>query len=228
MFASQTQPVARRSGTLLGQVLGLLAFSLLFTAGGAIVAPVLGAAAPILGILGSLMTLLALVYARWMPAPVRLGLFYCFSTFEGMILSVILSAYFAAGLGNSVVLAAGTTCGLVLALSAYAWTTQRDLAGLGSYLFVGLIGVLLASLLGIFVSAPVFHLVIAGITAILFSGYVLYDVQRLKRADTDADPNHAGDRHLPRHPQSLSGTPAYPGLRHERRRLSIAVLPDCC
>ena len=188
MFPPQTQSVARPRGALLGQVLGLLAFSMLFTAGGAIVAPVFGAAAFPLGMIGSIVTLLVLIFARSLAAPVRLGLFYLFSGLEGLTLGVILNNYLAAGLGNVVVLAGGTTGGLVLVLSAYAWTTKRDLSGLGSYLFMALIGVVIASIVGIFISAPVFHLVLASITAILFSGFVLYDVQQLKYARADADP----------------------------------------
>ena len=188
MFPPQTQAMARPRGALLGQVLGLLAFSMLFTAGGAIVAPVFGAAAFPLGMIGSILTLLVLIFARRLAAAVRLGLFYLFSTLEGLTLGVLLNSYLAAGLGNVVVLAGGTTGGLVLALSAYAWTTKRDLSGLGSYLSMALIGVIIASLAGIFISAPVFHLVLASLTAILFSGFVLYDVQQVKHAHAGADP----------------------------------------
>ena len=188
MFPPQTQTMARPRGALLGQVLGLLAFSMLFTAGGAIVAPVFGAAAFPLGMIGSILTLLVLIFARRLAAAVRLGLFYLFSTLEGLTLGVLLNSYLAAGLGNVVVLAGGTTGGLVLALSAYAWTTKRDLSGLGSYLSMALIGVIIASLAGIFISVPVFHLVLASLTAILFSGFVLYDVQQVKYANAGADP----------------------------------------
>ena len=188
MFPPQTQTMARPRGALLGQVLGLLAFSMLFTAGGAIVAPVFGAAAFPLGMIGSILTLLVLIFARRLAAAVRLGLFYLFSTLEGLTLGVLLNSYLAAGLGNVVVLAGGTTGGLVLALSAYAWTTKRDLSGLGSYLSMALIGVIIASLAGIFISVPVFHLVLASLTAILFSGFVLYDVQQVKHAHAGADP----------------------------------------
>lgn len=188
MFDSRTVSVARPRGALLGQVLGLLAFSMLFTAGGALLAPMIGPSSLIIGIIGGLVTLLVLVFARSLAPTIRLGLFYLFTTFEGMTIGLLLSAYIAAGLGNIVVLAGGTTGGLVFALSAYAWTTKRDLSGWGSFLFMGLIGLVLASLIGFFVAAPLFHLVIAAVTAILFSGYVLYDVQNLKYARHGDDP----------------------------------------
>jgi len=188
MFPTQPRITTRPRGTLLGQVLGLLAFSMLFTAAGAFGAPLLGSSALVIGGIGGLVTLLVLIFARRLASPLRLGLFYLFSTFQGMTLGVVLSAYVAAGLGNIVTLAAGTTGGLVFALSAYAWTTKRDLSGLAGYLFVGLIGILIAAIIGIFISAPLFHLVLASVTAILFSGYLLYDVQQLKYADAGSDP----------------------------------------
>jgi modulator of FtsH protease len=53
---------------------------------------------------------------------------------------------------------------------------------------MALIGVVIASIAGIFIRAPIFQLGLASITAILFSGYVLYDVQQVKYAGADADP----------------------------------------
>ncbi len=188
MFSSEARSRSRIQGSLVSQVLGLLAFSTLFTAGGAALVPVLGAPAFIAGAAGGLVTLLVLIFVRPLPGSIRLGLFYLFSTFEGLFLGVVIQAYLAAGLGNIVVLAAGTTGALVLTLSAYAWTTRHDLSSLGSYLFVGLVGVLIASVIGVFVRAPLFHIAVASVSAILFCGYILYDVQRLKRADANADP----------------------------------------
>lgn len=188
MFSSETHSSSLRNDTIVGQALGLLGFSALFTAGGAALMPLFGAYASIVGVAGGLVTLLGLVYARSLAGSLRLGLFYLFSAFEGLFLGVVIQTYLAAGLGDVVVLAAGTTAGLVLALSAYAWTTQRDLSGLGSYLFVGLVGVLIASAISLLVGAPAAHLAVAGVSAILFCGYILYDVQRLKQADADADP----------------------------------------
>ena len=187
MFSSETRSSSLRKDTIVGQVLGLLGFSALFTAGGAALMPLFGAYAWIVGIAGGLVTLLGLVYARSPAGALRLGLFYLFSTFEGLFLGVVIQAYLAAGLGDVVVLAAGTTAALVLALSAYAWTTRRDLSGLVSYLFVGLVGVIIASVISLLVGAPAAHLAVAVVSAILFCGYILYDVQRLKQADADAD-----------------------------------------
>ena len=171
-----------RRETLVGRVMGLLAFSLLFTAGGALIGQQLGPGAILISIVGSLGTLIALYFTKDRPG-LNLGLFYAFSVFEGMALGVIVESYVARGLGALVINAAVTTAGLVTLLGAYAWTTKRDLSGLGGYLMAGLLGVIVASLVGIFLQAPLFHLILSAATALLFSGFVLYDIQRLRNAE---------------------------------------------
>ena len=63
-----------------------------------------------------------------------------------MALGLIIDSYLQRGMGMVVVNAATTTSALVLVLSAYAWTTKRDLSGMGAYLMAGLLAVLLAGL----------------------------------------------------------------------------------
>lgn len=168
--------------TLVGQVMGLLAFSLLFTAGGALLGPLLGPAAILISIVGSIGVLIAVYFTKDRPG-LNLGVFYAFSVFEGMALGLILESYVARGLGALVINAALTTAGLVMLLGVYAWTTRRDLSGLGGYLMAGLLAVLVASIVGIFLQAPLFHLILSAATALIFSGFVLYDIQRLRNAE---------------------------------------------
>jgi FtsH-binding integral membrane protein len=123
---------------------------------------------------------------------VALGVFYLFSVFEGMALGLIIDSYLARGMGMVVVNAAMTTAGLVLVLSAYAWTTKRDLSGMGAYLMAGLLAILLASLvmmvLSLFgVPMGIFGFLLSVVTAVLFSGFVMYDMQRLKNAQAGLD-----------------------------------------
>jgi FtsH-binding integral membrane protein len=77
-------------------------------------------------------------------------------------------------------------------LSAYAWTTKRDLSGMGAYLMAGLLAVLLAGLVGIVlsffgISMGVFGFLLSVVTAVLFSGFVMYDMQRLRYAREGLD-----------------------------------------
>ncbi len=192
MYYDRAIPQARR-GTLVGQVMGLLAFSMLFTAGGYLVGRALGPAGMIISIVGTLACVLALSFARAkMSSTVALGLFYAFSVFEGMALGLIIDSYLARGMGSVVVNAATTTAALVLALGGYAWTTKRDLSGMGAYLMAGLLAVLLAGLVGIVLSLfgipmGIFGFLLSVVTAILFSGFVMYDLQRLKNAEAGRD-----------------------------------------
>jgi FtsH-binding integral membrane protein len=187
-------------GTIVGQVMGLLAFSLLFTAGGYLIGTLLFPGpllfvGGIIGVIGSLVTVLALSFARTkMSSGVALGLFYLFSVFEGMALGLILEHYLRNNMGMVVVNAAATTAGLVLVLSAYAWTTKRDLSGMGAYLMAGLIAVIMAGLvmmlLSFFMPAgslSFFGFLLSVATAVLFSGFVMYDMQQLKNARAGFD-----------------------------------------
>jgi len=111
-----------------------------------------------------------------------LGLFYLFSVAEGLLLGLVVESYLARGMGMVVVNAAGTTAALVLALSAYAWTTKRDLSGMGNFLMIALFGVIIAGLVNFFLHAPMLSLIISAATAVIFSGFIMYDMQRLRNS----------------------------------------------
>jgi FtsH-binding integral membrane protein len=72
------------------------------------------------------------------------------------------------------------TAGMFGALALYGTTTKRSLAGWGQFLFMGLIGVVLASFVGIFWQNDGFQFVLAFIGVIVFTGLTAYDAQRLK------------------------------------------------
>jgi FtsH-binding integral membrane protein len=172
-----------RRGTLAGQVMGLLAFSMLFTAGGALLGPRLGALGLVLGLVGSIGCLIALYFARSKPG-LNFALFYAFSVFEGMALGLIIDSYVSRGMSSVVMNAATTTAGLTFVLGSYAWTTKRDLSGMAGYLMAGLLAIIVAGLISVFFPMPtLFHLVLSAATAAIFSGFVMYDLQRLKYAE---------------------------------------------
>jgi len=163
---------------VLGKVMGLLGFAFLFTAGGAVIGRTLGPGAFLLSIVGSFGTLIALQFLRE-RSPLNLALLYGFATFEGMALGLILEAYVARGLGGAVFNAAATTAAVTLAAGAYGYTTKRDLSGLGGILLVGLIGVVVASVVGIFVQLPLLYIGISAVAAVLFTGFLVFDLNRV-------------------------------------------------
>lgn len=166
---------------VLGKVLGLLGFAFLFTAGGALIGRSLGPGAFLLSIIGGFGTLIALNFLKD-RSPLNLGLLYAFATFEGMALGLILESYIARGLGSVVINAAVSTAAVTLAAGGYGYTTKRDLSGLGSILFVGLIGVVVASLVGIFIHLPLLYIVISAVSALLFTGFLVFDLNRVAQS----------------------------------------------
>jgi FtsH-binding integral membrane protein len=103
-------------------------------------------------------------------------LFVAYSALTGVTISFVLLAY----TGESVATTFMVTAGMFGAMAAYGTTTQRSLAGFGQFLFMGLIGVVLASVVGIFWHSDALQFVISFIGVIVFTGLAAYDAQRLK------------------------------------------------
>jgi len=103
-------------------------------------------------------------------------LFVGYAALTGVTLSLILVAY----TGESVATTFIVTAGMFGGMAAYGSTTRRSLAGWGQFLFMGLIGVVLASLVGIFWHSDGLQFMISFIGVIVFTGLAAYDAQRLK------------------------------------------------
>jgi len=114
--------------------------------------------------------------ANRLSAAVAGGLFLLYSALNGATLSVVLLAY----TGNSVAIAFVTTAGTFGAMSVYATVTRRDLSSWGSFLFMGLIGVVIASLVNIFLNSGIMSFVISCAAVVVFTGLAAYDTQKLR------------------------------------------------
>jgi modulator of FtsH protease len=176
-FTGYAPPLAR---TTLNQVLSLLGLAALFTAGGAFAAPYLGGGAFLLGLIGGLVSLLILTFVRE-HAPWNLIFLFLFASLEGLVLGGILQTYLAAGLGDLVLAAASATGVVVLVAGGIGYTTKRNLAGLGGFLFIGLLVVILASVVGLFVHLTVLEIGISAAAALLFTGFLVFDLNRIAR-----------------------------------------------
>src|SRR6185437_11802398 len=73
------------------------------------------------------------------------------------------------------------------AMSLYGYTTRRDLSRLGSFLIMGVIGIVLASLVNIFLGSSALQFAISAIGVVLFTGLTAYDTQRIKEIYLDRD-----------------------------------------
>jgi FtsH-binding integral membrane protein len=103
--------------------------------------------------------------------------FVAYAVLNGLTLSVILLAYARASIANALFVSAGTFAGM----SLYAVSTKRDLSGFGSYLLYGLWGILLASLVNLFLRSPALQWVLSYLGVALFLGLTAYDTQLIKR-----------------------------------------------
>jgi FtsH-binding integral membrane protein len=73
------------------------------------------------------------------------------------------------------------------ALSLYGYTTRRDLSAMGSFLFMGVIGIIIASLVNIFLASSALQFAISVIGVLVFAGLTAYDTQQIKEMYYDGD-----------------------------------------
>jgi FtsH-binding integral membrane protein len=105
------------------------------------------------------------------------ALFVVYSALTGVTLSFILLVYTGQSVASTFVVAAG----MFGALALYGTMTRRNLGALGQFFFMGLVGLLLASLLGMFWHNDGLQFMISLIGVIVFAGLTVYDAQRLKQ-----------------------------------------------
>lgn len=195
-YQYQTLPqgyVNEQAGSLISKVMGLLAFSFLFAFLGGFLGITfihLTLGSYLFVAIAGLVVLIILQFAINRPG-LNLFLLYLFTFLEGLSLSPILLAYVNAGLVSILAEAFLITAVTSLGMAVYAWTTKRDFSGLGGKLFIGLLILIAASILGIFFHSTLLYLVIAVAGVAIFSAYILYYVQRAKYL-ADTLPNAIG------------------------------------
>jgi FtsH-binding integral membrane protein len=73
----------------------------------------------------------------------------------------------------------GAAC-LFLAMSLYGYTTKRDLTSVGQFMFIGLIGIIIASIVNIFIGSSLMQMVVSALAVIIFLGLTAYDTQKIR------------------------------------------------
>ncbi|MDQ5914784.1 MAG: modulator of FtsH protease [Pseudomonadota bacterium] len=113
-------------------------------------------------------------------SPMGVVLLLGFTYFMGLMLSRILQVALGFSNGGSLIaMAAGGTGAIFFTLATVATVTKRDFSGLGKFLFVGVIVVLLAALANVFFQIPALSLAISAAAVLIFSAYILYDISRI-------------------------------------------------
>jgi FtsH-binding integral membrane protein len=104
------------------------------------------------------------------------ALFWVFAGLMGLSMSTLFLVYTGASIAQTFF----ATAAAFLGLSLYGYTTKRDLSGFGTFLIMGVVGILVASLLNLWLQSSALMLAISAIGVLLFAGLTAYDTQRIK------------------------------------------------
>ena len=102
--------------------------------------------------------------------------FWAFATVMGLSMSTIFLVYTGASIAQTFFATAAAFAGL----SLYGYTTKKDLSGMGTFLIMGVVGLLVASVINIFMQSGTMNLVISFVGVLIFAGLTAYDTQRIK------------------------------------------------
>jgi len=112
-----------------------------------------------------------------MKASTATGLFVLYAALMGALLSYVFVVYTRTSIASTFFVCAAT----FVACSIYGWTTKRDLTTLGGFLFMGLIGIIIATVVNIFLRSSAMHMIIGYIGVLIFVGLTAYDTQKIKQ-----------------------------------------------
>lgn len=176
-----------RVGAFLSKVYGWMFFGLLVTAGTAFA--VTSSPAIIELIYGNPLLRWGLIIAQlglvfYLAARVEkvapataAGLFILYSALTGLTAGVILLIYTSASITSTFII----TAGMFGTMAVFGTVTKRSLAGLGQFLFMGLIGLIIAMVVGFFWQSDALQFVISVVGVLIFTGLTAWDAQRLKQ-----------------------------------------------
>ncbi|PLX74379.1 MAG: hypothetical protein C0615_09525 [Desulfuromonas sp.] len=103
-------------------------------------------------------------------------LFLIYSALNGITFAAIFLIYTSSSIASAFFITAGTFG----AMSVYGYVTKRDLTGWGSFLFMGLIGIIIASVVNIFLHSEMIHWIVSYVGVFIFVGLTAYDTQKIK------------------------------------------------
>ena len=127
--------------------------------------------------------------SRMSPEKAR-GLFFGYSAIMGLSLSSIFLVYSTASIAQTFFV----TSSMFLSMVIYGYVTERDLTSFGSFLLMGLIGLIIASVVNVFMESTTASLVISAIGVIVFTGLTAYDTQIIKSYYTELDSDGTSEK----------------------------------
>ena len=160
------------SGVLLSGVVALL----MYTTGYA--AAMAGSPLMLLVVLSPLAIVLTMSFGQnRFGLPALQAMFWAFALLMGMSLSTIFLRYTGGSIAGTFFAAAGAFAGL----SLVGYTTKKNLSGMGTFLTMGVIGLLIAMVINIFLKSPGLYWAISFLGVLIFAGLTAYDTQKLKQ-----------------------------------------------
>ena len=118
--------------------------------------------------------------------PVLSGLFMLYSVLTGVTLSILFVAYTSASIASTFFITAGTFA----VMSVYGYFTKTDLTKMGNMLGMALIGIIIASIVNIFMQSSVMYWIISYVGVAVFTGLIAYDTQKIKALAYEEDNEH--------------------------------------
>jgi len=125
-----------------------------------------------------------------MKASTAQAVFWVFSALMGLAISYIFLTYTGASVTRVFFITAGAFAGL----SLYGYTTKRDLSAMGTFMVMGLIGLIIASVVNIFLQSSAMHFVISVLGVLIFAGLTAWDTQKIKSMYSAADGHEIGEK----------------------------------
>lgn len=110
------------------------------------------------------------------------------------VMGLSMAAIFHVFTGQSIARVFFITAGTFSAMALWGYTTKKDLTGIGSFLYMGLIGIVIASLVNLFVHSSMVHFMVSAIGVVVFTGLTAWDVQRLKESYSAAHGDEANGK----------------------------------
>lgn len=110
-------------------------------------------------------------------------LFWVFSALMGVSLSIVFAVY----TGSSIAQMFFVTASVFGSMSLYGYTTKKDLTSMGSFMIMGLYGIILASIVNMFMHSSAMQFMLSVLTVIVFTGLTAYDTQRIKEVYEESD-----------------------------------------
>jgi modulator of FtsH protease len=156
--------------TVLGAWLGLQVHFALFSG------------SPMIGFIAFMAIAFGFFYAieKTKDSAIGVAVLLGFTFFMGLMLSRMLEQILHFSNGTSLIMTAfGGTAAIFAIMAPVATTSKRDFSGLSSWLFAGVLVILLAGVANIFLQMPLLQVVISAIAVVIFSAYILFDVQRI-------------------------------------------------